>query len=1408
MDIFGETNIENLLIKDHHNDTIIYVKELRFLKTPFFELFDNKINPNKIDLVDLKIKVVKYLNETNNTLISLIERINKNNNNFLFFSNLFTVKNGTFTFLDQNDKKKTPFVIKDFSFISDNLNFSKKSISFRIDSLSISSNEKLLNIDYFKTDFNYKSNKIVLKDFEFENKFFNIEKGKLEINNDNFSSQELLQTSIVNIDINKFKISPELFTFKGLDFNSKEYLDFALNGSGTINDFKLNKIDLKHPKIKFNANSFISLDNDLKFNKGELFINDIEIADNLIYNTNNLSNIISSYLNDSIGAKFKLENNILGFDANLISENGRINVSSNIPINYFNRNNFIKDLNFDTYFDNLRLSSLIDIKESIILNGNIGFNISEKEKNDFVLNWSSNNITIVSSNKFPNISIDGYLSKNQVFNTLNINNKILELKSDFKFDFSKNIPEYSAAINLLNFDLNSLGYNLGGGKALISGVSLINLKGKSFNTLEGSVNLSSLNLINSINEINFNPIFINQKISLNKREFLIENNDFINAKIVGDFKNEEIIPLIKNTFLKAYEIEPLKNISDKQSLSFEINVYDKPLKAFYPKISFGSNIKLIGNLSSDNIASKIKIQFPIYTYDNFVFKDLLYELDLDDFNKKSTLKIEELNHKLYKINNFNLSSLSNDEGVLFESIFEGDEGNDLYEIKFLKIDDDKNRQSIVIKKSNITYRKRFWNLESNFEKKIIQFDNDLNEIIIDNLKLSSENRFVNFSALFKNKLISELKLNIENLNLNEFIPIYPNFQLSGLTDLNLFYRNNLNKTTLNLNSEVKDLILNSTDLGVLNVSLSNNVNISDNYKINLSIIDDKRNKIIQSDGNLYGDKINSFDIDFDINDLDISFLSKLSEKSINEIEGLASGNFKLIKINNKITHKGSLNLKNAKLSIPYLNVGYSINNSMVNLNNNNLTFNEIVFSDSEKNKGGLLNGKIYHEGFKNWAVDFKINSKEMLVLNKSIEESDVFYGKGYFSGNITLNGLTRNVNIGVNGRTEKNTFIKIPWSETYEIQDDLILSFLDKNSNKNEEKFFDFDDNQRGVDIQLDLNVNNLAEIEIVLDKDSGSSLIGRGEGKLIMEADTDGKFNIWGDFTASEGLYNFKNIGLIDKKLVLSSGGSIVWDGNPLDAKMDFDAIYEVPGGANPAILLDNPSFNKKIPTEVKIHLEGKLLKPDDPVFEINFPNTSGTAESELNYRLTDPQIRQLQALSLLSQGIFINEVGVSMQGITNNLYQKASDVFSNLLGADNEKLKIGVNYLQGDKSAILDVATEDRLGFTLSTKISERILLNGKIGVPVGGLEQTLIVGNVQMDFLLNDEGSLKAKVFSKENEFRYLGDELGYTQGLGISYDVDFNTFKSLIKKIKNKESNINIRKFDNNNNSNETNFINKN
>ena len=425
----------------------------------------------------------------------------------------------------------------------------------------------------------------------------------------------------------------------------------------------------------------------------------------------------------------------------------------------------------------------------------------------------------------------------------------------------------------------------------------------------------------------------------------------------------------------------------------------------------------------------------------------------------------------------------------------------------------------------------------------------------------------------------------------------------------------------------------------------------------------------------------------------------------------------------------------------------------------------------------------------------------------------MFFGKGFFDGKVRLEGFTKNLNITLVGSTEMGTSIKIPWTENYGLSDISFVKFVNKKSTSNFKKEIENEgfEEVKGLEMDFRLDVNNKASIEIVIDQETGSYLSGRGNGSLLMEIDTKGKFNMWGDFSTYDGIYNFKNLGVIDKKFNVKPGGTIIWEGDPLDAKMNLQAVYEVPGGANPSILLDNPDFNKNIPTEVSIKLEGNLLKPDNPVFQINFPNTSGIVASEINYRLADPQRSQLQALSLLSQGIFINEVSVSMQGITNNLYQKASDVISNLIGEEDDKLKVGIDYLQGDKSALIDIATEDRLGFTLSTQISEKILLNGKIGVPVGGVEQTLIVGNVQIDFILNDEGSLRAKVFNKENEFRYIGDELGYTQGVGLSYDVDFNTFTQLIRKITSQKdiSQSDMKNKNNyNDNQNLIEFINKN
>jgi hypothetical protein len=71
--------------------------------------------------------------------------------------------------------------------------------------------------------------------------------------------------------------------------------------------------------------------------------------------------------------------------------------------------------------------------------------------------------------------------------------------------------------------------------------------------------------------------------------------------------------------------------------------------------------------------------------------------------------------------------------------------------------------------------------------------------------------------------------------------------------------------------------------------------------------------------------------------------------------------------------------------------------------------------------------------------------------------------------------------------------------------------------------------------------------------------------------------------------------------------------------------------------------------------------------------------------------------------------------------------------------------------------------------------------VGVPVGGVNQTVIAGDAEIELLLNDDGTLSAKFFNRENNIRNFGEEIGYTQGLGLSYNVEFDTFKELLQII---------------------------
>ena len=166
------------------------------------------------------------------------------------------------------------------------------------------------------------------------------------------------------------------------------------------------------------------------------------------------------------------------------------------------------------------------------------------------------------------------------------------------------------------------------------------------------------------------------------------------------------------------------------------------------------------------------------------------------------------------------------------------------------------------------------------------------------------------------------------------------------------------------------------------------------------------------------------------------------------------------------------------------------------------------------------------------------------------------------------------------------------------------------------------------------------------------------------------------------------------------------------------------------------------------------------------------------------DINTRTQHFVSLLALGTFYNEdrLGSNVAaGLTGTASEIASNILSNLLNKDGSKFQVGVGYTQGDRGNINNLNTDDQVDVSLATQVSDRVIVNGKVGVPVGTNTQTNVVGEVKVEVLLNEEGTLRGTVFNRPNEIQNNIDDEGYTQGVGISYQVNFNNLSELGQKL---------------------------
>ncbi|WP_430468057.1 translocation/assembly module TamB domain-containing protein [Winogradskyella ouciana] len=1379
----GDVELKEILIRDYKKDTLFSIGELNTSIISFRNLYNNKLNFGDIDIQNLIFNLRTYEGATDTNLDVFVAKFDDDNprkekSEFLFSSSDVSIENGVFRLIDDN--REIPKILEFTELNANTTNFliDGPNVSSRINTFNFNHSQGV-RVENLTADFEYTLSHMNFGNLDIKTKGSQL-KGDLRFG---YKREDLKDfTNKVNVDASfrdsKINLT-ELNAFFD-EFGVNQSASFNAHLTGTLNNLTANNLNTSTTR-----NTRIIGDvtfKNLFSNNEEGFTIEGEFQ-NLASNYNDLVALLPNILGRSMPTFLSKVGNfkIVGksyvtakqIDADITIDTDLGFIDSNLKLTEIN------DIDNAVYvgnvvFDEFDIGALIDdpsLKKASLdldvdgkgftvdnLRTDVKGDIFSLEYNDYV---------------YQNIVVSGDLG-NKVFNgELKADDANLQLEFNGLADFSQEQKKFDFNANVGYANLKTLNFVTRDSISEFKGLVNMTATGSTFDNASGAINITNTTYKNQDNTYNFQDFDIVSSFNGNERTIAINSPDIINGNIKGQFKTNDILDLVENSIGSIYTNYIPNEVEGGQYIDFKFNIYSKIAAVFFKDLILGKNTFIEGRVETDERGFELTFNSPEIKFRDYFANNINVSVDNSNPLYNTFIEVDSLGAGVYNASDFTLINVTKRDTLLVKTEFKGGKNNqDEFNLNLFYTIDEANKSIVGFRKSDVKFKGYDWfvNSEKNSFNKI-RFDRQFKSFDIFPITINQGNEEIELSGIINDKANKNIRVDFKDVQLVKITPRIDSLSLRGIVNGKLDIVQNNGVYLPKSDVEISSLFVNDYDLGNLTASIEGNNSITD-YNVDVSLVNDNLTSLLAKGTIDVAERNPRINLDVTFEEFLLDPLNPLGEGVISNIRGLVSGNAKVTGSLRQPSIDGELLLDRAGLSIPYLNVDYGFDfDSKVSLRNQQFIFNNVAMTDSEYFSKGTLNGYIEHNNFSDWKLGLRLETDRLLVLNTEESEDELYYGTAFVSGNAAIKGPTDQLVIDVDGSTAPGTVFNIPLNDSESFGDNSFIHFLspeEKKARINGEVTEAIE--VKGLELNFDLNVNQNATIEIVIDEESGSTIRGKGEGNLVFLINTNGTFNMWGDFSVFEGVYNFRYRGLVEKRFDVEQGGNIVWEGDPMKAQIDIKAVYQ--GSANPSVLLDNP-INQSIPVEVEIHLTGQLEQPD-PQFDFRFPTVTSTVKSELDYRLASKDERDNQALIFLATGSFAS--GVNDVNFSGTIAERLSGIVNNLLGGDNEDLRVGVDLELGQDTP--ELQTNSRVGLTLQTKISDRILVNGKVGVPFGSAAQTTITGDVQIDWLLNDEGTLRAKVFNRENTIRNFGEEIGYTQGVGLSYNVEFDTFKEFI------------------------------
>ncbi|MCF8328000.1 MAG: translocation/assembly module TamB, partial [Bacteroidales bacterium] len=1032
---------------------------------------------------------------------------------------------------------------------------------------------------------------------------------------------------------------------------------------------------------------------------------------------------------------------------------------------------------------------------------------------------------MINNRKYDDIKLRGNYEDQEFDGHVNINTRRFKLTANGKADFSGEIPNYLASIDIPLVDFKKMGvldqnYE---GNPVASTSMLVQMEGNSMNNIQGWIAARETHWQNKDQDVTMDEFKLNINGNKDNWQSIDLTSDFVDVQVEGRFDYETLASDMK--YILSSELpklaggedfdadEYINEVDTGRYVDIQINMKNthELTNAFMPQLRIADSSK-IGIVASVN-----KQQFNINGEIDYINAGMLniQNIRLSE-SKSSRLGLDITSERIQLndtigIDNFSIHAGTYRDSLGFKIKWDDDTPKNFNQGNISGVIglSDLPMITLNMNESFFTANDTTWSIS---ETSFASFDT--NRIAINNFRLGNQHQWLSLHGAISADSSDEMQVQFNSLDISNIDPITQskNIDFDGritgdLKMSNLYTDNPTVITDIRIDSigfnheHLGDAIIQSGWVDSVD-ALSANIEIK--YQGNVGV-----SYPLKVEGMFYPfAEEENFDFNMSLQNFKLQTIAGYLSSFTSYFRGLASGNIQLRGSLNDPQMTGEVKLMRTALKIDYLNTTYSVAD-YVRFTNNAIVFDNVKINDnnSKATRGNqaILDGKIEHNNFKEIKLDLTIDADNFTVLNTSYSEDEMYYGTAIATGKVNIYGPTHDISIDVAAKTEKGSQLFIPLTNSSEASRSDFITFM---NTKDTSKTISFEqerkENVKGLNININLEATRDAEVQIIFDETIGDIIKARGAGQMEFNVDTRGDFSMYGNYTIEEGDYLFTLENLINKRFSLKEGGTISWSGDPLDANLNLDAVYNAEARLYDLIghLDSSEVYKKRRPVNCIIHLEGNLSNPEI-LPDIALPNSDEMTKQlvrtvlYVNANQVNQQEMNRQFLGLLVLNSFFppaNIAGGTGGGMSDYMglgstssTELLSNQLSNWLSQISDDFNVGVNYRSGD-----DISSE-QLEVALSTQLfNDRVSISTNVGV--GGQnpaeqqnlnedETTNIVGDVNVEYKINDK--IKLRAFNQHNSTSYLEESGPYTQGIGVFYRKEFDKFIDLFGSQKKEE-----------------------